>query len=151
MWLSTRPIEHADAPVWLAQRCALWPGDEAGHRAEIDRFFAGDFPRGPWTVLVAEDTTHAVVGFVEVSIRPVAEGCVTHRVAYIEGWFVRPDARGHGVGRALIDAAAAWGTAQGCAEMASDADPANDASCAAHRAMGFEDVGLVRCFRRDLG
>jgi aminoglycoside 6'-N-acetyltransferase I len=61
-----------------------------------------------------------------------------------------PDARGRGVGRALMAAVERWGRAQGCHELGSDAQADNDVGAAAHRALGFEDVGLVRCFRKDL-
>ena len=70
--------------------------------------------------------------------------------AYLEGWFVVPKARRSGVGRALIVAAEEWGRSQGCSEFASDAQPDNEVSAAAHRALGFIEVGLVRCFRKDL-
>ena len=132
-------------------RCALWPeGPAAEHRAEIDAFFCGTFPRKPWAVLLASDAAGGVTGFAEVSVRPYAAGCTSHRVAYLEGWFVVPTARGSGVGRALVAAAEAWGREQDCVEFASDADPNNGASIAAHRAVGFDDVGLVRCFRKEL-
>jgi len=68
-------------------------------------------------------------------------------VAYLEGWFVAPEPRGQGGGRALVAAAEAWGREQGCRELASDTEHENDVSTAAHLALGFEDVGLVRCFR----
>ncbi len=129
----------------------LWPEDsEAEHRGEIDPYFAGEFPRWPWSVLLAEDASGCVLGFVEVSIRPFAEGCRSHRVAYLEGWFVVPEARQRGVGRALVAAAEQWGRSRGCREFASDADPDNSISHAAHRALGFAEAGLVRCFRKDL-
>jgi L-amino acid N-acyltransferase YncA len=35
-------------------------------------------------------------------------------------------------------------------ELASDAEVHNLASAAAHRAVGFEEVGVVRCFRKVL-
>ena len=73
-----------------------------------------------------------------------------NRVAYLEGWFVLPETRVRGVGRALVLAAEEWGRSQGCREFASDADPHNDVSRAAHCALGFADMGLVRCFRKDL-
>jgi len=47
-------------------------------------------------------------------------------------------------------AAEAWGRSQGCVEFASDAELTNDASAAAHQAVGFIEVGRVRCFRKDL-
>ena len=71
-------------------------------------------------------------------------------MAYLEGWFVVPEARGRGVGRELIAAAEEWGRSQGCCEFASDTQADNEVSTAAHRALGFMEVGLVRCFRKDL-
>ena len=77
-------------------------------------------------------------------------GCRTSRVAYLEGWFVVPEARRRGVGRALVSAAEEWGRTQGCTEFASDTQPDNQASDAAHRALGFSEAGLVLCFRKEL-
>lgn len=149
--ITVRRATSADSNAWLRMRCALWPdGSVAEHREEIDRFFAGQFPRDPWAVLLAESAEHVILGLAELSIRPFAEGCLTRRVAYLEGWFVSPEARGLGVGRALLVAAQNWGREQGCTEMASDTQPDNEISCAAHRALGFTDVGLVRCFRKSL-
>ena len=131
-------------------RAALWPeGSLAEHGAEVERLF--DTPsRWPQAVFVAEDDHGRLVGFAEVSIRPYAEGCATDRVGYLEGWYVTPEARRGGVGRALVEASEHWARAQGCTEFASDAEPSNELSAAAHRALGFTDVGLVRCFRKDL-
>ena len=99
---------------------------------------------------MAFDDTAAAIGLAELSIRAYAEGCRTDRVAYLEGWYVAPHVRRQGVGKALVTAAEQWGRAQGCAEFASDAMVDNDTSAAAHRAAGFTDVGLIRCFRKDL-
>ena len=131
-------------------RCVFWPdGSEAEHRLEIERFLAGEAAK-PQAVLVAEHRERGVVGFVELSIRPCAEGCRTDRVAYLEGWYVVSEARGLGAGRALIAAAGDWARARGCTEFASDARVDDLAGAAAHRAVGFTDAGLVRCFRKDL-
>ncbi len=148
--IGVRAAKPSDAAAWFQLRHALWPDrSEAEHRDEIDRFFAGD-AREPLAVLLAEDGAGCPVGLAELSIRAYAEGCRSDRVAYLEGWFVVPRARGRGVGRALIVAAEAWGRSQGCREFASDAQPDNEVSTAAHRALGFVEVGLVRCFRKDL-
>ena len=149
--VTVRQARPDDASTWLAMREALWPDAiEGEHREEIDRYFRGVFPRGPWAALMAEGRDARLLGFAEVSIRPFAEGCQSSRVAYLEGWYVVPEARQQGAGRALVEASASWGRAQGCTEFASDADPDNHVSAAAHRALGFADVGLVRCFRKDL-
>jgi aminoglycoside 6'-N-acetyltransferase I len=86
-------------------------------------------------VLLAEDAVGDIVGIAELSIRAYAEGCRTDRVAYLEGWYVVPEARRQGVGRALIESAEEWARAQGCTEFASDIQPANEVSAAAHRMM----------------
>jgi aminoglycoside 6'-N-acetyltransferase I len=54
------------------------------------------------------------------------------------------------VGGALVRAAEAWSRARGCAEMASDTEVENARSAAAHRALGFEEVGRVLLFRKSL-
>jgi aminoglycoside 6'-N-acetyltransferase I len=145
-----RPAKPTDADAWLELRHALWPDhSKAEHGEEIDRFFAGD-AHEPLAVLLAEDGAGCPIGLAELSIRAYAEGCRSDRVAYLEGWFVVPEARGRGVGRALIAAAEQWGRSQGCREFASNAQPDNEISAAAHRALGFVEAGLVRCFCKDL-
>lgn len=149
--VTVRPAETTDAATWLEMRCALWPeGSEAEHRDEIDCYLKGQPLREPWVVLVAADCNGRLLGFTELSIRPYAEGCRTNRVAYLEGWYVCPEVRGQGVGKALVSASEDWGRSQGCTEFASDTDPDNEISASAHRALGFTDVGLVRCFMKRL-
>ncbi|MGH8639285.1 MAG: GNAT family N-acetyltransferase, partial [Burkholderiales bacterium] len=80
-----------------------------------------------------------------------AEDCVTDRVAYLEGWYVEPHARRLGIGRALVAAAEDWARAQECTEFGSDAVLENEASAAAHRALGFVETVQIRCFRKFLG
>ena len=145
-----RPVSQADAAAWLQMRCALWPEDsESEHDAEIRRFLAGQL-RDPLQVLLAVDDKDSPRGFAELSIRPHAEDCVTDHVAYLEGWYVEPESRRQGVGRALMRAAEDWGRAQGCSEFASDALLDNHVSAAAHRALGFEETVQIRCFRKAL-
>lgn len=148
--ITIRPATPGDAAAWLRMRVDLWPdGSEDEHRNEVERYFAGHAPE-PLEVLLAENGPSRIVGFAELSMRPYAEGCRTSPVAYLEGWYVVPEARRAGIGRALIAAAEDWGRSQGCSELASDAQWDNDVSAAAHRAAGFTEVGLVRCFRKAL-
>ena len=130
-------------------RTALWPEGAADHAAEIAQFLAGS-ARAPHAVLIAVNDSGAPLGFAELFIRNYAEGCLTDRIAYLEGWYVVPDARRQGVGRALIRAAEAWAQSEGCTEFGSDAALDNIASAAAHRAVGFTETARIRCFRKTL-
>jgi aminoglycoside 6'-N-acetyltransferase I len=151
-----RPVSPADAGQWRALRAALWPEDDAAaHGGEVAGFFARPGPGAgglPEAVFVAADAAapHRIVGFAEVSRRAYAEGCATSPVGFLEGWYVVPDRRHQGVGRALVTAAETWARARGCREFASDALADNRSSAAAHRALGFEEVAVVRCFRKGL-
>jgi aminoglycoside 6'-N-acetyltransferase I len=151
-----RSAEPGDAAQWIARRAALWPDeDRTALAAEVARFFAEPGAMRGTTleaVLVATDTRRPsdLLGFAEVSRRPYAEGCETSPVGFLEGWYVVPERRRQGLGRALVAVAEAWARAQGCREFASDALVENTESMLAHRALGFEEVVVIRCFRKDL-
>lgn len=144
-----RPVRRADDESWAALRHALWPNISATElHLDIERWW--------WTgdrdshCLVAE-VNRRLVGFIELSIRPNAEGCETDRVAYVEGWYVAPDVRRRGIGRALMAAAEAWSGARGCKELGSDSDVTNAVGQGAHRAFGFAEVATLVCFRKAIG
>jgi len=148
--IEVRRARPEDRAGWLDLRRQLWPeGSEAEHAAEIADYFDGR-AKAPLAVMLATESDDRTVGFAELSIRWCAEGCRTDRVAYLEGWYVLPESRRSGVGRALVEAGERWARDQDCSEFASDAEPANAQSVSAHLAIGFEDVGLVRCFRKAL-
>lgn len=141
---------HRDA--WAAMRAALYAEENLARvTEEIDEITrSGTMNAQPYACLLAIDPGGRAVGFVEVTLRSTAEECATSPVAYVESWFVAPDARRRGVGRALIEAACAWGRERGCREIGSDTQADNERSRRAHLALGFEDAGLVRHFRRTL-
>jgi aminoglycoside 6'-N-acetyltransferase I len=146
-----RTVTAEDAPEWLRMRHALWPdGTLAEHHQAIDAYFAGD-RREPAEVLLALDAKGGAVGFAELSIRNIVDGCETDRVAYLEGWYVAPDARRAGVGLALIQAAERWAASQHCTEFGSDSEIDNEISRAAHLNAGFEETGRVRTYRKRIG
>ncbi len=148
--VTCRAVKNDDAAVWTQLRQALWPDAVPGEHADaIARYFAGTLPE-PIMVLFAEDGRARPIGLVELSLRAYAEGCQGDNVAYVEGWYVAPEARGRGVGRALIEAAEDWARSDGCTELASDAQLDNAVSAAAHEALGFSEVGQIRCFRKVL-
>ena len=137
-----RGAEPGDRPALVRMRQALWPDSEAG---EVDALLEGADP--PTVTFVAESPSGEPQAFAEVGLRGYAEGCVTSPVAYLEGIWVDPEARRAGVAAALVRLAEEWGVALGLQELASDVEPDNAASLAFHRAVGFEDVGDVACFR----
>lgn len=100
--------------------------------------------------MLAIDGDGRAIGFVEVSIRPYAEGCYSGRVAFLEGWFVEATARRKGVGRALVKAVGEWGRGQTCTELGSDAALDNPDGVKAHRAVSFTEMERIICFRKAL-
>lgn len=144
----TRRIQSEDSEEWISMREALWPetGEEQ-HRKEMAMMLS-DTDR--YAVFVCEDGPGELVGFAEVSLRSWAEGCLSSPVGYLEGWYVVAQYRESGVGKALLSASEDWARSRGCTEMASDTNIGNEASEAAHLALGFEVVGRVVAFRKDL-
>jgi len=139
-----------DAPDWIAMRSALWPGggDSGTHADDINRLLAD---AGDTVNLIARDGTGQAVGFAEASLRrDYVNGCKTKPVAFLEGIYVVPEARGHGVARALVAAVEDWARARGVSELGSDAAPSNLASLQMHAALGFEETERVVFFRKGL-
>lgn len=143
-----RPVRDADFSDWLRLRKALW--DESSveeHRAEmidiIDHFETQ-------LVLTAETESGKIIGFLEASIRPFVEDCHTDQVGYLEGWYVEPEYRQHGIGRILVQTAEDWARSRGCQEMASDAEIGNDLSLTAHLKLGYEESSRLIHLRKDL-
>jgi aminoglycoside 6'-N-acetyltransferase I len=132
---------------WLALRAALFPHrDLTTLRAEMDQFVAQP---GRHAQFLAIDDEGAPMGMSEVSLRsdPVP-GTGSQPVAFLEAIYVVPQARRHGLARALVTHARAWGRERGCTEFASDALLANEASHAMHRALGFKETTRIICFRQ---
>jgi aminoglycoside 6'-N-acetyltransferase I len=151
-----RHVQRAEAAAWATLRAELWPdADRAVLASEVTRFLARTSPDDaglPEAVLVAveSDARAMLLGFAELSRRAYAEGCETSPVGFLEGWFVVAERRRQGIGRALVSAAEAWARALGCREFASDALADNTVSARAHRSLGFDEVAVIRCFRKPL-
>ena len=142
-----RLVRPADATQWAAMRADLWPEETPGEHARetAELLAAGPTDRG--ATLVAEGPDGALRGFVEMSVRNYAEDCETDRVGYCEGWYVKPEYRRTGVGRALMAAGVEWARARSCSEFASDALLENELSYAAHKALGFVETCRIVCFK----
>jgi L-amino acid N-acyltransferase YncA len=82
-----------------------------------------------------DDTVLGWIGVSAVSDRCVYAGVVEHSV------YVHPDARGRGIGRALLDALIVSTEAAGIWTIQSGIFPENAASIALHQSAGFRVVG----------
>ncbi len=143
-----RPIDENDLNEWFRLRRALWDGvTEMDHQEEM-----GDILEHPETqlVLVADIGGGRLAGFLEASIRPFVEDCVTDNVGYLEGWYVDEECRRQGIGRMLVHEAERWAIGCGCSEMASDAEIGNLASLSAHQNLGYQETSRLVHLRKEL-
>lgn len=150
----TRPVynSEADAKAWAMLRARLWPdADSAALLTEAQAFLSGVAVPAIAYAFVAEDgDPPAAVGFIEISIRPFADGCESQPVAHVEGWYVEPSSRKLGIGRALMNCAEAWAREHGFTELASDTQSGNVASLAAHSHCGFAEMERLVKLRKAL-
>ena len=145
--MTIRDIVEDDRADWVRLRDALWPGSLSDHDIETRRHFEG---RSTGLLVFVANVEGRIVGFLEMDFRPYAPGCATSPVPFIEGWHVEPGWQRRGIGRALVEAAEARAREMGYAEIASDAEMDNADGIAAHRALGYEEVERLVCFRRSL-
>ena len=121
----------------VAMMKCLWPS-------------CGEYDFRDETALVWERSGGGLGGFISFSLRPWAEGCDSTPVPYIEGWWVAPDLRRTGVGRALVSEVEQWSVRHGYDELGSDVDLDNQGSLRAHAALGFEPTLQLQFFRKRL-
>ena len=139
-----RALEPGDKPEWVRMRCALWPDEPPEElEEEAGRFFSGSGPADLSMVLVAVRPEGGLCGLAELSLRNIVDGATSTPVGYLEGWYVDPDHRRSGLGRALVEAGEAWARERGCAEMGSDVEIDNDISQRAHDGMGYGEISRV--------
>ncbi len=144
--MEIREFQPADYPEWLRMRRALWP--EVGPEESAE---AADWLAQPGNItIVAARPEGGLAGFAEFSTRPWAEGCTSGPVAYLEAWYVDPNARRTGIGSALLRFGEVWAQKLGLRELASDALIENLTSHRAHLALGFEEVERVVLYRKSL-
>ncbi len=124
---------------------------ESEHIPSIDAFLAGQPHESllPSAVFVCERSDGKLAAFLELSVRDYAEDCAG-LTPYVDSWYVDPDVRQQGIGRALMTAAEDWARGRGYPEMASDALLENEISHRAHKAVGFTEVERIVVFRKPL-
>ena len=135
--MQIRPLDRTEIASWVDLRAVLWPEQPREELESEGR--------------AAIDAEPPLVVFVEISLRAYAEGCEGSPVPYVEGWYVRDDARRRGIGGALLRAVEAWCLERGYDELGSDALADNRLSRVAHAALGFGEVETLVVFRKRLG
>ncbi len=150
--MNITPYTNSTLPAWLQMRAALFHDEDPKLlEEEVQQITKSNTLKSqPFQCLLAFDSSNNPIGFIELTIRSSAEECMTSPVLYIEGWYVDPNHQGQGIGKALMNAAFDWGRQNNCQEAASDARPDNQGSINAHHALGFEDAGIIHCFRTPL-
>jgi phosphinothricin acetyltransferase len=137
-----RPALPADAPAIAAiynegieDRVATFE-TRPREPAEIEAWLADGLP-----FLVATGDDGSVVGWARVS--PYSDRCAYEGIGE-HGVYVARAARGRGLGRQLLEALGEAAERDGLHKLTSRVFVDNAASRAAHRAAGFEEVGIQR-------
>ena len=105
------------------------------------------FPEDPWTPFmladelmspasrywIAADESGAPIGYGGVKVAGDQADVMTIGVA--------PQARGRGVGRAILDALLDWARQAGAAEIFLDVRPSNEGAIALYNSRGFVEIG----------
>ncbi len=142
-----REFRSTDWDEWRRMDQALDPDNDSD---DVEADMRAILARPDAAVFIAERPDGSVCGYVEVGSRSYAEGCSSSPVGYIEGWYVDPDVRRSGYGRALLAAAETWARGRGYTEMGSDARLDNGISFKAHQSLGYEETERVVQFRKSL-
>lgn len=136
-----------DIPFWKQVRQEIYAGlTDEFLEAEMARILEDRL----LACFVARDAVGTRIGLLELSLRNIVDGCLTSPVGYIEGIYLRSDQRGKGRGRRLVEFAVDWFRAQGCREMAADAELDNLTSQGFFSHLGFEETDRIVEFRKSL-
>ena len=136
-----------DVKAWKAMRSDLFADvEDSFHDHEIKLILKSQDRKCLLVYAPNED----LVGFLEVSLRNLVDGCVGGPVGYIEGIYLVPDYRGLGLGGVLIDAAGEWFTTHGCHDMATDTEIDNEDAQEFWSELGFEETWRVVQYRKSI-
>jgi len=136
-----------DLPALAALGVQLWPGHTP---AELSAEFSEIMASSDAAFFLAFAGEEAV-GFAQCQLRhDYVEGTESSPVGYLEGIFVKEEARMQGLAAKLLGACENWARDKGCREFASDCELTNAQSLRFHLALGFEEANRIICFTRKL-
>lgn len=144
-----RRATQTDLAGWLALRRLLWPG-QPEHLIQSEVLPMYTSPTEFALLAFAPQAGEIPVGLIEINVRDQAPGSDYQPIPYVEAWYVLPDYRRRGIGRALLEAAETWARAAGFAAIASDTTDDYPISPAAHAGLGFQVVEVEYHFFKRL-
>jgi aminoglycoside 6'-N-acetyltransferase I len=139
-------VTQDDFNEWLDLALQLWSGREESVQ-EMQTSLANIFKSPREEGFIVRDEDEKAIGFMNLSLRyDYVPGATQSPVAYVEGIYLKEEARKQGIGRYLIQYAEKWALENGCVELASDALLENKASHDFHTKVGFQEVERVVSF-----
>ncbi|MDJ0716028.1 MAG: GNAT family N-acetyltransferase [Prochloraceae cyanobacterium] len=141
-------VEEKYFLAWKQMRQTLYSGLETEfHEQEMQWIFTSD-DKACFIFLSDRDE---IMGFLEISLRNIVDGCLGNPVGYIEGIYLKPQYRGCGYGREIINYAADWFRSRGCQDMATDAEIDNINAQEFYKSLGFQETYCIVEFKKNLG
>ena len=138
-----REVTTADTINWVELRHALWGGDRSLLRSEADSILVSSTE----VCFVAETDPGHLIGFLEISLKTTK----SHTYGYLEGWYVEPEYRRHGIGSLLINHAEDWLLHKSVEAIFSDTDRLNyPESLPAHAHSGYTSIRQFTLLKKDL-
>jgi aminoglycoside 6'-N-acetyltransferase I len=141
--MKTRTAQEEDLQVWVTLRQALWPEASLDAlQAEARALLAAD---DEICFLGVDEEAH-LVGFLEGAIHPSSSGPYGH----VEGWYVRPECRRQGYGKALMGQFEQWCLHRAIGLLTSDTTASYPLSPQAHAGCGLRLVHELKIFLKEL-
>jgi GNAT superfamily N-acetyltransferase len=130
---------------WIDLRQALWPKEVRAHLVEdATRTLADPNQVG----FLASDADGRPIGFIEAALYRDADA--RRPRAHVEAWYVVPEHRGQGYGGALLGHVQHWCLHRAVTLLTSDTHSEYPLSPPAHEACGFERLGELQIFVKEL-
>lgn len=102
-------------------------------------------------ILISKNSEKENIGFAIFSIRTdYVEGSKNTPTGYLEGIFVEPDFRKHGIAKRLVELGEAWLKENACTQIGSDTWLTATASRDFHKKMGFREEEELVHFLKDI-
>jgi len=141
-----RPARKEDLDLLTELALQLWTKHDF---QELHNELSAMMAEGAAFFLAFDDVN--AIGFAQCQLRrDYVEGTSTSPVGYLEGIYVKPEARRKGWAKALLAGCEAWAKQQGCQEFASDCELTNQDSFHFHIGLGFAEANRIICFTKPL-